>query len=710
MSVGLVVMIMLMFAEVFRSATGMITTQKGMAENDGRERTIQTIMLNDFKKRTFQELIPFQNGHDTRLLKSLASRQGYFAISENDPNNNTDDVIAFTIRSNIVEAGLDSSIPFYGRTTSLQNTPVTGITAGSGATGTFDVGVDLVAAGYLPATVRTGDKINIQGATPSTVNGVYTIANYNVAGTTTFTVFETVLAGTGGTLYLSRSLGNEPEFDDGQFLINNTGLSTTAEVCYYLRNGNLYRRQLLIREPHDPQTDPSAPEKAGVDGTGSNLLINGDYTVTGNSFWRDFDYSAHRIVGEDVNENGILDSGEDLNTNGAIDGEGMRFHVAADLSNAGSGVVYSLGIPSYRYGHAPSLNGVPREFIEGPDGQPGVAGVDDNNNGVTDDYGEWGWPGSDDVFIGRFTQQETANVNFGYPGYINPGLNPMNRGGLAINPATGAVSDYEGLDRRGEDIIATNVHEFDIKVFAADFGIDGAPGVAGVDDDGDGFIDWLDAAQTIPDLEEVGVAGSDDLIDFYDLGRADNVAAPQVSGLYTANMNANWSYGNRFDTWHVNAGGAAPYRLRSNGEDKRAGLANWDDDDLRFPKFVDWELGPDGLPGQAGIDDDGDGFADSVGGLPIDGADGAPGVAGVDDDGNSVIDDLSERGWRPGDDQVDTDELGMGIGLGSDDIPDRLELGFIGTDDEVPLRAIQIRIRFMDAASNQMRQMTMVFS
>ncbi|MEX1230129.1 MAG: hypothetical protein WEB58_07815 [Planctomycetaceae bacterium] len=661
---------MLMFAEVFRSATGMITTQKGMAENDGRERTIQTIMLNDFKKRTFQELIPFQNGHDTRLLKSLASRQGYFAISENDPNNNTDDVIAFTIRSNIVEAGLDSSIPFYGRTTSLQNTPITGITAGGGSppTGSFSVGVDLVAAGYLPATVRTGDKINIQGATPSTVNGVYTIANYNVAGTTTFTVFETVLAGTGGTLYLSRSLGNEPEFDDGQFLINNTGLSTTAEVCYYLRNGNLYRRQLLIREPHDPQTDPSAPEKAGVDGTGSSLLINGDYTVTGNSFWRDFDYSAHRIVGEDTNENGIVDSNEQDgatnppmdNGDAFIDGEGIRFHVAGDLSNAGSGVVYSLGIPSYRYGHAPSLNGVPREFIEGPDGQPGVAGVDDNNNGVTDDYGEWGWPGSDDVFIGRFTQQETANVNFGYPGYINPGLNPMNRGGLAINPATGAVSDYEGLDRRGEDIIATKVHEFDVKVFAADFGLDGAPGVAGVDDDGDGFIDWLDAAQTIPDLEEVGVTGSDDLIDFYDLGRADNVAAPQVSGLYTANMNANWSYGNRFDTWHVNAGGPAPYRLRSNGADMLPGVANWDDDQ---DGYIDnyYGVGSNGVPGNPGDDD---------------------GINGPDDEG----------------------ELGLG-----DDVFGQ-ELGFIGTDDEVPLRAIQIRIRFMDAASNQMRQMTMVFS
>jgi hypothetical protein len=33
----------------------------------------------------------------------------------------------------------------------------------------------------------------------------------------------------------------------------------------------------------------------------------------------------------------------------------------------------------------------------GPDGQPGMAGVDDDGNGITDDAWELGWPGSDDV-------------------------------------------------------------------------------------------------------------------------------------------------------------------------------------------------------------------------------------------------------------------------------------------------------------------------
>jgi hypothetical protein len=41
-------------------------------------------------------------------------------------------------------------------------------------------------------------------------------------------------------------------------------------------------------------------------------------------------------------------------------------------------------------------------------------------------------------------------------------------------------------------------------------GFDGKPGVAGVDDDGNGIVDWTDAQQTVPDPAEVGWPGSDD--------------------------------------------------------------------------------------------------------------------------------------------------------------------------------------------------------
>jgi hypothetical protein len=34
----------------------------------------------------------------------------------------------------------------------------------------------------------------------------------------------------------------------------------------------------------------------------------------------------------------------------------------------------------------------------GPDGAPGVAGLDDDANGTIDDRSEYGWPGGDDIF------------------------------------------------------------------------------------------------------------------------------------------------------------------------------------------------------------------------------------------------------------------------------------------------------------------------
>ncbi len=47
-------------------------------------------------------------------------------------------------------------------------------------------------------------------------------------------------------------------------------------------------------------------------------------------------------------------------------------------------------------------------FTDGPDGKPGVAGVDDNGNGFVDDIAERGWPGSDDVSTGQIADPATA--------------------------------------------------------------------------------------------------------------------------------------------------------------------------------------------------------------------------------------------------------------------------------------------------------------
>src|SRR5262249_4683611 len=83
---------------------------------------------------------------------------------------------------------------------------------------------------------------------------------------------------------------NQPEFDDLLGTPNQAGSSTAAEVAYFLRNGTLYRRVMLIRNPNITPA-PLTPQPA--DDAGGNLL----FTMYGNgqprNFWTDFDYSAY---------------------------------------------------------------------------------------------------------------------------------------------------------------------------------------------------------------------------------------------------------------------------------------------------------------------------------------------------------------------------------------------------------------------------------
>lgn len=109
-SVALVVLMMAMFAVVFQLAAGSMSTQRGIAENDQRARSAVTVIRADLAKRTFRNVLPFKpddNGEDNQ-------RRGYFYISENDPNDDTDDVLQFTVDASITTKDSDST-PYYGR-------------------------------------------------------------------------------------------------------------------------------------------------------------------------------------------------------------------------------------------------------------------------------------------------------------------------------------------------------------------------------------------------------------------------------------------------------------------------------------------------------------------------------------------------------------------------------------------------------------------
>lgn len=529
-AVALVLLMMTMFATVFQIATGSMSKQKGLAENDQKARRATITIRSDMDKRTFRKVFPLQTGTAPRWP---ASQQGYLSISENDPTDDTDDVLCFTIITSNTLKNKDVT-PIYGRSTLL-----------------------------------TGNSYS------------------------------------------------QPEYDDGQIQANDSTLSTIAEVCYFLRNGVLYRRVMLVRSPYvgtDSQPRQWVPATAPATGNVEVLLFGSaspqysSYSTTvapngSNVFYRDLDFSAYNMGGYGLGQTypqflGIAPYDVNALSN--------SYNTSAPAGT----LIPQLGMPNVRFGHNVLLTGakagLPCEYI---------------NNGTE--------------FIGRFTHEETSHDAFTYPGQWSAITYPMTDTSLKLG-ADGVVNNFRGGPRRGEDLLLTNVHAFDIKVFdnhrdVMDYrdlgyaakasdpnnkpgfywrgacrtpkygprnpgpGADGQPGEAGVDDDGNGTTD---------DATELGWAGSDDV--------ANNV----------------------FDTWH--------------------------------PNFL--------------VDLDGDTTWDQCPYSPdVRGPDLQPGRATVDDDGNLTVDDASELGWP-------------------------------GTDDFTPLQSIQIRLRYLDPVSNQMRDVTIIQS
>ena len=118
-SVTLVLVMMTLFAQIFGIATESMSTQRGIAENDQRARSVTTILRNDLDKRTFRYVMPYYVGEDTTASVTPASaRRGYFYVSTNDPDDYLDDILQFTVDSQIVVSSLDQT-EYVGRASKL---------------------------------------------------------------------------------------------------------------------------------------------------------------------------------------------------------------------------------------------------------------------------------------------------------------------------------------------------------------------------------------------------------------------------------------------------------------------------------------------------------------------------------------------------------------------------------------------------------------
>ncbi len=425
-SVAIVSLMMVLFAQVFALSARSVGTQKGIARNDQRSRVLLNVLRGDLDNRTFQTILPFGvNEMDGDIVDAssnplpefaFANRRGYFYVSENDLASDVDDVLQFTI-------AIDES----------ENDLLFGTAA------VLDLDGD-------------GD--------PTTPNL------------------------------------NQPDWDDGS--IANVGSSRFAEVCYFVRNGVLYRRVMLLRDPLDSSFDANP--------TGWNAAAH-----TG-SFYADFDYSAHYDT-----------------TDGAA-----RFHDLNWLDNASTNT-NSLGVPRFRFGHD-HATGYPREFAN-----PAVPSVDG--------------------FIGRYTHSETSDVTFEYPDALGGTVpNPNDRSDLTgvTFPAGSRVGEdilmqnvhafdvkvWDDASGGGidswRDVGHGGVGTYGVPAASADYGpssvnannrvfdtwhpsltnappyrpsplgADGAPGQQGVDDDGDGTTDngseylWI-GSDDVPPLRAIQI-------------------------------------------------------------------------------------------------------------------------------------------------------------------------------------------------------------
>ena len=123
-AVTLVLLMMVMFGEIFQIATSSVTKQRTMADNDQNVRTFVTVMRADLDKRTFRTLVPYFPGElSANPGTPFEKRRGYFYISNNNITDGTDDVLQFTVDSTVDLRNSDES-PYYGHAV-----PLTGMAA-----------------------------------------------------------------------------------------------------------------------------------------------------------------------------------------------------------------------------------------------------------------------------------------------------------------------------------------------------------------------------------------------------------------------------------------------------------------------------------------------------------------------------------------------------------------------------------------------------
>lgn len=299
---------------------------------------------------------------------------------------------------------------------------------------------------------------------------------------------------------------NQPEADDGSFAPNSVASSPYAEICYFVRNGNLYRSVVLIREPLSVAGQNFGPQPTATSGynyfsgqpdPGNGATYDGLFKVVDGSFQVD---PATPPFGTLTNDFYLL---FDYSAHPSLLGNQSAVFVGSDsLSNETAGAAAEvLANPAFRFGFNHDLNSrrsreqtVVSNPLLRPPGYTGPT-----------------------KFFGRFTRAETSTLNFNWPqntsreevvgqsysgldsgnfvevdldfngtvDFVSTNGNPLDLVAtpLALNPKNGVISSFDGLDntdaayvagaegrggeRRVEDLLLSNVHEMKLELWDA---------------------------------------------------------------------------------------------------------------------------------------------------------------------------------------------------------------------------------------------------
>jgi len=280
---------------------------------------------------------------------------------------------------------------------------------------------------------------------------------------------------------------NQPEVDGGSLAADFSSSSPAAQIAYFIRNGNLYRRIELIRNPIDIaglELDSQPTSSIGNNffaGVGGDGFFQGSSGTLSNDFHTFFDFSATASAPGSPNQFAQFIGMEALSN---------------ELTSAGA-ATEAFGNPLFRFGFN-QVTGLSREF--------------DNT--------------ADRLFIGRYTHAETSTPCFNWPqrpatvelsftsqtapdsatilgtsGDGNP--NDMLGCPVSLDLNTGLVRQFNGKDdvndpttfegrggpRQMEDLLLANVQEMRLEIWddrMKRFVVPGYGSVTDADLDGNG--------------------------------------------------------------------------------------------------------------------------------------------------------------------------------------------------------------------------------